>query len=130
MYISHAHTQTHTHSHIHAHVDSYAHTLIAYTHSPLYARTLMSVLIICWESPWERDSWYQRADQTRRDRLECDCRWVGAPTYVPTYFFSTHIFGTHLSVGGCQLTKERLLYSSDIRRSQFKVRVNKLDRSQ
>jgi hypothetical protein len=51
----------------------------------------MSALIICWESPWERDSWYQRADQTRRDRLECDCRWVGAPTYVPTYFFSTHI---------------------------------------
>jgi hypothetical protein len=35
-----------------------------------------------------------------------------------------------LSVGGCQLPKERLLYSSDIRRSQFKVRVNKLDRSQ
>jgi hypothetical protein len=41
-----------------------------------------------------------------------------------------HLFGTHLSVGGCQLPKERLLYSSDIRRSQFKVRVNKLDRSQ
>jgi hypothetical protein len=30
-------------------------------------------------------------------------------------------FGTHLSVGGCQLTEERLLYSSDICRSQFKV---------
>jgi hypothetical protein len=28
-------------------------------------------------------------------------------------------FGTHLSVGGCQLTKERLLYSPDIRRSQY-----------
>jgi hypothetical protein len=38
-------------------------------------------------------------------------------------------FGTHLSVGGCQLPKERLLYSSDISRSQFKVRVNKLDRT-
>jgi hypothetical protein len=33
-------------------------------------------------------------------------------------------------VGGCQLMKEGLLYSSDMRRSQFKVRVNKLDRSQ
>jgi hypothetical protein len=39
-------------------------------------------------------------------------------SYLPAV---VNIFGTHLSVGGCQLPKERLLYSSDIRRSQFKV---------
>jgi hypothetical protein len=48
------------------------------------------------------------------------------PGSTKTWVLDHSPFGTHLSVGGCQLTKERILYSSDIRRSQFKVRVNKL----
>jgi hypothetical protein len=58
------------------------------------------------------------------------CAYQAEPTQTRAFFDWPHFFLGPTSVGGCQLTKERLLYSSDIRRSQFKVRVNKLDRSQ